>query len=58
VISVGHRPELELFHQRRLVLARGQEGAKLVRDEPLTPSGFIVRRVLGTLFRRPRAERS
>jgi vitamin B12/bleomycin/antimicrobial peptide transport system ATP-binding/permease protein len=32
IISVGHRPELEKFHQRKLVLEARQEGAKLARD--------------------------
>jgi putative ATP-binding cassette transporter len=32
VISVGHRPELEKFHQRKLVLEARKEGAKLARD--------------------------
>ena len=29
IISVGHRPELEKFHQRKLVLEARREGAKL-----------------------------
>jgi vitamin B12/bleomycin/antimicrobial peptide transport system ATP-binding/permease protein len=37
VISVGHRPELEKVHGRKLVLAARKEGAKLVRDEQLEP---------------------
>ena len=32
IISVGHRPELEKFHQRKLVLEARKEGAKLARD--------------------------
>jgi putative ATP-binding cassette transporter len=36
VISVGHRPELEAFHERKLVLAHRKDGARLVRDEDLT----------------------
>jgi vitamin B12/bleomycin/antimicrobial peptide transport system ATP-binding/permease protein len=35
VVSVGHRPELEEFHSRKLVLAHRSEGARLVRDEAL-----------------------
>ena len=38
VISVGHRPELEKFHERKLVLEARQEGAKLVRDIDLGPA--------------------
>jgi putative ATP-binding cassette transporter len=35
VLSVGHRPELEKFHERKLVLEARREGAKLARDIPL-----------------------
>jgi putative ATP-binding cassette transporter len=54
VISVGHRPELEAFHNRRLVLARREDGARLVADEPLSPGTFAMRQALSLLFRRPR----
>ena len=37
IISVGHRPELEKFHERKLVLEARQEGAKLVHDIDLGP---------------------
>jgi putative ATP-binding cassette transporter len=33
VISIGHRPELAAFHQRKIVLERSRMGAKLV-DHP------------------------
>ena len=32
IISVGHRPELEQFHSRKLTLERRTGGAKLVSD--------------------------
>jgi putative ATP-binding cassette transporter len=32
IVSVGHRPELEQFHSRKLVLERKRGGAKLVSD--------------------------
>jgi vitamin B12/bleomycin/antimicrobial peptide transport system ATP-binding/permease protein len=32
VVSVGHRPELEALHGRKIVLQRGRRGAKLVSD--------------------------
>ena len=32
IISVGHRPELEQFHSRKLMLERRVGGAKLVSD--------------------------
>jgi vitamin B12/bleomycin/antimicrobial peptide transport system ATP-binding/permease protein len=38
IISVGHRPELEAFHERKLVLEARQEGAKLVCDVDLGPA--------------------
>jgi putative ATP-binding cassette transporter len=35
LVSVGHRPELEAFHGRKLVLEYQPEGARLVRDESI-----------------------
>lgn len=32
LISVGHRPELEAFHSRKITLERRKDGAKLVSD--------------------------
>jgi putative ATP-binding cassette transporter len=32
IVSVGHRPELEQFHSRKLTLERRRGGAKLVSD--------------------------
>lgn len=32
VLSVGHRPELEAFHERKLVMKSQKDGARLVRD--------------------------
>jgi putative ATP-binding cassette transporter len=37
VVSIGHRPELETFHGRKVVLQRGRRGAKLVSDVHLIP---------------------
>ncbi|MET0531459.1 MAG: ATP-binding cassette domain-containing protein, partial [Microvirga sp.] len=53
LVSVGHRPELEAFHDRRLVLARRENGARLVADEPLSPHTFALRRAFSLLFGRP-----
>jgi putative ATP-binding cassette transporter len=36
MISVGHRPELEAFHDRKLVLEHRPGGARLIRDEFIT----------------------
>jgi vitamin B12/bleomycin/antimicrobial peptide transport system ATP-binding/permease protein len=32
VLSIGHRPELARFHQRKIVLKRGRNGARLVSE--------------------------
>jgi putative ATP-binding cassette transporter len=37
LVSVGHRPELEAFHDRKVVLERRKGGAKLVSDIKLVP---------------------
>jgi putative ATP-binding cassette transporter len=37
VLSVGHRPELEQFHERKLVMEARKDGAKLTRDINLMP---------------------
>jgi putative ATP-binding cassette transporter len=37
LVSVGHRPELEAFHNRKIVLERCKGGAKLVSDIELVP---------------------
>jgi putative ATP-binding cassette transporter len=47
LLSVGHRPELESFHTRKIELARSTKGAKLVRDVDLAePTGHLMRRLL------------
>ena len=58
MISVGHRPELEAFHNRRLVLARRKDGARLVADEVLTPATFALRRAFSLIFRKRPAARA
>jgi putative ATP-binding cassette transporter len=35
IISVGHRTELEAFHDRKLVVARKLDGAVIVADSPI-----------------------
>src|SRR5262249_11167990 len=37
VVSVGHRPELEAFHSRKIVLERRRGGARFVSDIHLIP---------------------
>ncbi|HEX2336245.1 MAG TPA: ABC transporter ATP-binding protein/permease [Hyphomicrobiaceae bacterium] len=46
LLSVGHRPELEPFHTRKITLERRPEGAKLVRDVELSNESLrqMVRR--------------
>src|SRR5215470_16681694 len=45
VVSVGHRPELEAFHSRKIVLERRRGGAKFVTDIQLSPRprGRLIR---------------
>jgi putative ATP-binding cassette transporter len=50
VLSVGHRPELERFHSRKLVLEYRPEGARLVRDEHLFRPFRLTSRLLSTVF--------
>jgi putative ATP-binding cassette transporter len=37
IVSVGHRPELELFHERKIMLEVRPGGARIVSDELLAP---------------------
>ena len=48
VVSVGHRPELEQFHSRKIVLERRRGGAKFVTDVQLIrkPRGRLIRKWL------------
>ncbi|WP_407158362.1 ABC transporter ATP-binding protein/permease [Bradyrhizobium sp. STM 3557] len=38
LISVGHRPELEAFHDRKVTIARRVDGAVIAADAPIVPS--------------------
>jgi putative ATP-binding cassette transporter len=57
VISVGHRKELEQFHQRKLNLIRKEGGAQLVSGEVLAPpvslTTLLMRRWRGPTVKRP-----
>ena len=55
LVSVGHRPELEAFHNRKVVLERRKGGAKLVSDIKLVKR--TGRRRLLSRFLRRRATR-
>ena len=49
IVSVGHRPELEAFHSRKIVLERGRGGARFVTDVDLMQKpgrGRLIRRLL------------
>jgi vitamin B12/bleomycin/antimicrobial peptide transport system ATP-binding/permease protein len=47
VVSVGHRPELEAFHSRKIILEHRHGGAKLVSDVYLIPEpGGLLDRLL------------
>jgi len=50
IISVGHRPELEAFHTRKLVLEHRADGARLVSDEALQRTVRRSARVLSKLL--------
>ena len=54
LLSIGHRPELEAFHTRKIELARHRKGVKLVRDFELAePTKNIVRRWMRSWARPP-----
>jgi len=42
IISVGHRPELEAFHERKVNLVRRKGGAKLMTGDVVAPPISIV----------------
>ncbi len=42
IISVGHRPELEAFHERKVNLVRRKGGAKLISNEIAAPPVNIL----------------
>jgi putative ATP-binding cassette transporter len=46
VLSVGHAPELESFHNRKVVLERHRGGAKLVSNPDFVPKPSRLRRWL------------
>jgi putative ATP-binding cassette transporter len=50
IVSVAHRPELEAFHSRKIMLERRKGGAKLVSDVELIPRKG-KRKLLGSWLR-------
>jgi putative ATP-binding cassette transporter len=58
VISVGHRPELEAFHTRKLVLEHRPDGARLVSDQSLRRTFRRSARLLSRLPTRRRGRRT
>jgi putative ATP-binding cassette transporter len=42
IISVGHRPELEAFHERKVNLVRREGGAKLISHDVVAPPVNIL----------------
>ena len=57
IVSVGHRPELEAFHSRKIVLERQRGGARFVTDINLIPRPGR-KRLLGRWLRaRPAPEK-
>jgi len=60
LLSVGHRPELEAFHSRKITLERRRGGAKLVSDIKLVRRpgrARLLRRLLRRRMARGRAAR-
>jgi vitamin B12/bleomycin/antimicrobial peptide transport system ATP-binding/permease protein len=55
IVSVGHRPELEAFHSRKIVLERRRGGARFVTDINLIPRPGR-RRLLGRWLRARRGQ--
>jgi putative ATP-binding cassette transporter len=56
LVSVGHRPELEAFHSRKIILERRRGGARFVTDVELTPKpggGRLIKRLLRRRGTRP-----
>lgn len=51
ILSVAHRPELEAFHSRKIVLERRKGGARLVSDIDLVPRKGR-RRFLGRILKK------
>lgn len=54
IVSVGHRPELEVYHTRKVTLGRRPDGARIIRDEALASDVLRnpVRHWLSRLTRR------
>jgi vitamin B12/bleomycin/antimicrobial peptide transport system ATP-binding/permease protein len=60
IISVGHRPELEAFHSRKIVLERRRGGARFVTDINLVPQPGrkrLLKRWLGSRKRKKQPPR-
>lgn len=50
LLNVGHRPSLEAWHDRVIILERKPRGAKIVEDSEASPPGFSSK--LGRFLRR------
>ncbi|MCA0400236.1 MAG: ABC transporter ATP-binding protein/permease [Proteobacteria bacterium] len=50
LLNVGHRPSLETWHDRVIILERKPRGAKIVEDSEVSPTGFGSK--LGRFLRR------
>ena len=51
VVSIGHRPGLEVFHTRELTLEPGANGTELIYDYDTKAERTGVARLLGALSR-------
>jgi putative ATP-binding cassette transporter len=52
IVSVGHRQQLEAFHDRKIVLEYRKGGARIVSDEKLLPSKRSRRSLLHRILQR------
>ena len=52
IVSVGHRQELEAFHDRKIVLEYRKGGARIVSDEQLLSSKWGTQGLLRRILRR------
>jgi putative ATP-binding cassette transporter len=56
IVSVGHREELEAFHDRKIVLEYNEGGARIISDENLPHTERPRPRILRVLLRRHRSK--
>ncbi|HLL28041.1 MAG TPA: ABC transporter ATP-binding protein/permease [Xanthobacteraceae bacterium] len=53
IVSVGHRQELQQFHQRKIILEHRKGGARIVSDQNVIKASKPRRNLLRRILRRP-----